>query len=79
MLVLRAASYYNGVKTKDVEGCGRRRGGHTPGKEEPCMQIIVVGAGKVGRALTAQLTEEGYDIVVIDHKPELVENHRQYL
>lgn len=37
------------------------------------MQIIVVGAGKVGRALTAQLTEEGHDIVVIDHKPELVE------
>lgn len=30
------------------------------------MQIVIVGLGKVGRALTEQLTAEGHDIVAID-------------
>ena len=30
------------------------------------MKIIVVGCGKVGAALTAQLSREGHDIAVID-------------
>ena len=30
------------------------------------MKIIVVGCGKVGAALTAQLSQEGHDIAVID-------------
>ena len=32
------------------------------------MKIIVVGCGKVGAALTAQLSREGHDIAVIDVK-----------
>lgn len=36
------------------------------------MKIIIVGCGNVGRTLTAQLSEEGHDIVVIDVKPEVV-------
>ena len=38
------------------------------------MRIVVVGLGKVGRALTAQLTAENNDIVVIDQNPELIED-----
>ena len=34
------------------------------------MRIVVVGLGKVGRALTAQLTAENNDIVVIDQNPK---------
>ena len=30
------------------------------------MRIVVIGLSKVGRALTAQLTAENNDIVVID-------------
>ena len=30
------------------------------------MKIIVVGCGKVGAAVTAQLSREGHDIAVID-------------
>ena len=33
------------------------------------MRIVVVGLGKVGRALTAQLAAEEHDIVVIDQNP----------
>ena len=36
------------------------------------MRIVVVGLGKVGRALTAQLTAENNDIVVIDQNPDLI-------
>lgn len=38
------------------------------------MRIVVVGLGKVGRALTAQLTAENNDIVVIDRNPDLIED-----
>ena len=38
------------------------------------MRIVVIGLGKVGRALTAQLTAENNDIVVIDQNPELIED-----
>lgn len=38
------------------------------------MRIVVVGLGKVGRALTAQLTAENNDIVVIDQNPDLIED-----
>ena len=37
------------------------------------MRIVVVGLGKVGRALTAQLTAENNDIVVIDQNPDLID------
>ena len=38
------------------------------------MRIVVVGLGKVGRALAAQLTAEKHDIVVVDQNPALIEN-----
>ena len=31
------------------------------------MNIIVVGAGKIGFTLTQYLTREGHDVTVIDH------------
>ena len=34
------------------------------------MKIVIVGDGKVGRALTARLAEEGHDIVIIDSSPK---------
>lgn len=38
------------------------------------MRIVVVGLGKVGRALAAQLAAEGHDIVGIDQNPEIIDN-----
>ena len=37
------------------------------------MQIIIVGAGKVGSSLTAQLIRE-HRVTVIDQEPKLIEN-----
>ena len=34
------------------------------------MRVIIVGASKVGFALARHITEEGYDLVVIDKSPE---------
>ena len=36
------------------------------------MKIIVVGCGKVGSALTRQLSEEGHDVSVIDVNQQVV-------
>ncbi len=36
------------------------------------MKIVVIGAGKVGRALTEQLVREGHNIVVVDISPEII-------
>lgn len=38
------------------------------------MKIIIVGCGKVGRALAEQLSNEGNDITVIDPRAEKVQN-----
>lgn len=38
------------------------------------MRIVVVGLGKVGRALTRQLTLDKHDIVVIDEDPDVVDD-----
>ncbi len=38
------------------------------------MNIIIVGSGKVGYALTELLSTEGHDVTVIDTVPSLVEN-----
>ena len=38
------------------------------------MKIVIVGLGKVGRALTEQLTAEGHDIVAIDENPQRTED-----
>ncbi len=37
------------------------------------MNIIIVGDGKVGVALTEQLSQEGHDITVIDSNPKVLE------
>ena len=37
------------------------------------MKIIIVGAGKVGTALTQQLSA-GNKVTVIDENPQLIEN-----
>ncbi len=36
------------------------------------LQIIIVGAGKVGLTLVEQLSQEGHDITIIDRKPERI-------
>ncbi len=38
------------------------------------MNIIIVGDGKVGRTLTEYLSNEGYDVTVIDKNPKVVES-----
>ena len=37
------------------------------------MKIIIVGDGKVGVTLTAQLSAAGHDVVVIDSNPKVLE------
>lgn len=37
------------------------------------MKIVIVGDGKVGNILMRQLSKEGHDIVIIDNKPEVLE------
>lgn len=37
------------------------------------MNIVIVGDGKVGAALTEHLSHEGHDVVVIDKDPQVVE------
>ena len=37
------------------------------------MQIIIVGDGKVGVALTEQLSSEGHDLTLIDSKQEVLD------
>ena len=38
------------------------------------MKILIAGAGKVGRALTDELSKEGHDITVIDMNSDVLEN-----
>lgn len=38
------------------------------------MKIIIVGDGKVGMTLTEYLACEGYDVMVIDNNPKIVQN-----
>lgn len=37
------------------------------------MNIVIVGGGKVGTALTEHLSNEGHDVVVIDKDPKVIE------
>lgn len=41
------------------------------------MHIIIVGDGKVGVALTEQLSQEGHDVTVIDSNPKVLEESLQ--
>ena len=43
------------------------------------MKIVIVGDGKVGFALTVQLSKEGHDIVVIDSNKSLLDDVQQSL
>ena len=36
------------------------------------LQIIIVGCGKVGSTLIAQLTKEGHEITIIDKNPHKI-------
>lgn len=36
------------------------------------MKIIIAGSGKIGATLISSLVEEGHDIVVIDHNPDVI-------
>lgn len=36
------------------------------------MRIVIVGDGKVGLTLTAQLSKEGYDVVIIDNNAQVL-------
>ena len=38
------------------------------------MKIIIVGAGKVGSALTQQLSADGHNVTVVDQDPRLIDN-----
>ncbi len=42
---------------------------HTTNK----LRIIIVGCGKVGRALVERLSEEGHDIVLIDQQSQIIQ------
>ena len=37
------------------------------------MRIVIVGIGKVGRALAEHLSREGHDVAVIDNRPGMAE------
>lgn len=43
------------------------------------MKIIIVGAGKVGSMMAAELRREGHDIVIIDKSPAVIGNIRDEL
>lgn len=42
-------------------------------EEDKNMKIIIVGLGKVGQTLAAELSKEGNDITVIDNREEIVQ------
>ena len=42
--------------------------------EEESMKIIIVGLGKVGQTLAAELSEEDNDITVIDNRESVVQD-----
>lgn len=41
------------------------------------MRIVIVGDGKVGVALTEQLTKEGHDVTIIDNNPQVLEQSQE--
>lgn len=38
------------------------------------MYVVIAGAGRVGGQLAAELAELGHDVVVIDHRPEVLDD-----
>ena len=45
------------------------------------MNVIIVGAGKVGSYLTSKLSDEGHNILVIEKNKDVLENqkNRKYI
>lgn len=43
------------------------------------MNIIIVGGGKVGGALAAQLSSEGHDVTVVDSDPQVISESAEQL
>ena len=43
------------------------------GAKKTGLNILIIGCGKVGTALTRQLCKEGHDITVIDKNADKVE------
>ena len=41
------------------------------------MKIVIVGDGKVGLAITAELSREGHDLYIIDSDPMVLENSKE--
>ena len=37
------------------------------------MKIIIAGAGKFGKELVKQLSQEKHNIIVIDNRPDVIE------
>ena len=37
------------------------------------MNIVVIGAGKIGSAIIARLVEEGHDVTAVDSNPRAIE------
>ena len=37
------------------------------------MNIVVIGAGKIGSAIIASLVEEGHDVTAVDSNPRAIE------
>ncbi len=37
------------------------------------MKIVIIGDGKVGFAIAKQLNQEGYDITIIENKPQVLD------
>lgn len=36
------------------------------------MKIVIIGDGKVGFAIAKQLSQEGYDLTIIENKPQVL-------
>ena len=42
------------------------------------MKIVIIGDGKVGHKLAKQLSEENYDVVMIDHNQGRLQESGQF-
>ena len=43
------------------------------------MRIVIIGGGKVGFAIAAQLTQEGHDITVVERERSVADNISEML
>ena len=38
-----------------------------------CVKIVVIGDGKVGKAIVEHICQEDHDVVIIDNNPNVIE------